>query len=190
MSFLKQLEEKKNALKKVEASRQEKAAPEEMIMKDESDYYRMLKETFFEAYYDQIEEFTFKSVIVPMTLEETQALLVNALVVEKSKNSIERLFLHYHIQPFPFGYEGNILWNIIVIYSERTGHRNLDNQTDIYCEEESRLAFDTKFILGKSYFSSKEKYMNECSDLYESPWSIWTDYNVTRKSIKNTNTRE
>ena len=69
MSFLKQLEEKRNALKKAEASRQEKAAPEEMIMKDEGDYYRMLKETFFEAYYDQIEEFTFKSVIVPMTLE-------------------------------------------------------------------------------------------------------------------------
>ena len=43
-------------------------------MKDEGDYYRMLKETFFEAYYDQIEEFTFKSVIVPMTLEETEAL--------------------------------------------------------------------------------------------------------------------
>ena len=49
--------------------------PEEMIMKDEGDYYRMLKETFFEAYYDQIEEFTFKSVIVPMTLEETEALM-------------------------------------------------------------------------------------------------------------------
>ena len=75
MSFLKQLEEKRNALKKAEASRQEKAAPEEMIMKDEGDYYRMLKETFFEAYYDQIEEFTFKSVIVPMTLEETEALM-------------------------------------------------------------------------------------------------------------------
>merc|ERR1712004_415065 len=75
MSFLKQLEEKRNALKKEEASRQEKAAPEEMIMKDEGDFYRMLKETFFEAYYDQIEEFTFKSVIVPMTLEETEALM-------------------------------------------------------------------------------------------------------------------
>ena len=75
MSFLKQLEEKRNALKKAEASRQEKAAPEEMIMKDEGDYYRMLKETFFEAYYDQIEEFTFKSVIVPMNLEETEALM-------------------------------------------------------------------------------------------------------------------
>ena len=37
MSFLKQLEEKKNALKRAETSRQEKAAPEEMIMKDEGD---------------------------------------------------------------------------------------------------------------------------------------------------------
>merc|ERR1712226_978115 len=55
MSFLKQLEE--------------------MIMKESEDYYRMMKETYFEAYYDQIEDFTFKSVILPMTLEDTQALM-------------------------------------------------------------------------------------------------------------------
>ena len=42
MSFLKQLEEKKKALKKTEASRKEKAELEEVIMKDDSDYYRML----------------------------------------------------------------------------------------------------------------------------------------------------
>ena len=75
MSFLKQLEEKKNALKKAEILRKEKAGPEEMIMKESEDYYRMMKETYFEAYYDQIEDFTFKSVILPMTLEDTQALM-------------------------------------------------------------------------------------------------------------------
>ena len=75
MSFLKQLEEKKNALKKAEILRKEKAWPEEMIMKESEDYYRMMKETYFEAYYDQIEDFTFKSVILPMTLEDTQALM-------------------------------------------------------------------------------------------------------------------
>merc|ERR1711990_431518 len=75
MSFLKQLEEKKNALKKAEVSRKENTGPQEMIMKETEDYYRMMKETYFEAYYDQIEDFTFKSVILPMTLEDTQALM-------------------------------------------------------------------------------------------------------------------
>ena len=75
MSFLKQLEEKKNALKKTEVSIKENAAPDEMIMTEAEDYRRMMKETYFEAYYDRIEEFTFKSVIVPMTLEETNSLM-------------------------------------------------------------------------------------------------------------------
>merc|ERR1711953_1477218 len=65
MSFLKQLEEKKNALKKAEVSRKENTGPQEMIM----------KETYFEAYYDQIEDFTFKSVILPMTIDDTKALM-------------------------------------------------------------------------------------------------------------------
>merc|ERR1712037_857961 len=75
MSFLKQLEEKKNALKKAEVSRKENTGPQEMIMKETKDFYRMLKETYFEAYYDQIEEFTFKSVILPMTIDDTKALM-------------------------------------------------------------------------------------------------------------------
>ena len=75
MSFLKQLEEKKNALKKAEVSRKENTGPQEMIMKETEDFYRMLKETYFEAYYDQIEEFTFKSVILPMTIDDTKALM-------------------------------------------------------------------------------------------------------------------
>ena len=76
MSLLKQLEEKKNALKKAEIS-ERKGNPElkEMIMRETEDYYRMMKETYFEAYYDQIEEFTFKSVILPMTLEDTKVLM-------------------------------------------------------------------------------------------------------------------
>ena len=45
-----------------------------MIVKDESDYDRLMKETYFEVYYDKIEEFTFKSVILPLTIEEIQAL--------------------------------------------------------------------------------------------------------------------
>merc|ERR1712233_293351 len=75
MSFLKQLEEKKNALKKTEVSRKENTGPQEMIMKETEDYYRMLKETYFEAYYDRIEEYTFKSVIIPMTIDDTKALM-------------------------------------------------------------------------------------------------------------------
>ena len=33
-----------------------------------------MKETYFEVYYDQIEEFTFKSVILPLSIEEIQAI--------------------------------------------------------------------------------------------------------------------
>merc|ERR1712062_875669 len=75
MSFLKQLEEKKNALKKAEVSRKETTGPQEMIMKETEDNYRMMKETYFEAYYDQIEDFTFKSVILHMTIDDTKALM-------------------------------------------------------------------------------------------------------------------
>ena len=73
MSFLKQLEEKKIALKRAEVSIKENAVPDEMIMTEAEDYRRMMKETYFEANYHRIEEFTFKSVIVPMTLEETNS---------------------------------------------------------------------------------------------------------------------
>ena len=55
MSFIKQLEEKKNALKKTEVSIKENAVPDEMIMTEAEDYRRMMKETYFEAYYDRIE---------------------------------------------------------------------------------------------------------------------------------------
>ena len=73
MSFLKELEMKKIALKKTEGPRKENKL-EKMIVEDESDYYRLMKETYFEAYYSQIEDFTFKSVIIPLSLEEIQAL--------------------------------------------------------------------------------------------------------------------
>ena len=36
--------------------------------------YRLMRETYFEDYYGQIERFTFKSVIIPLTLEEIRDL--------------------------------------------------------------------------------------------------------------------
>ena len=73
MSFLKELEKKREALKKTGAPRED-VKLEEMIVKDEADYFRLMKETYFERYYSLIEEFTFKSVIIPLTMEDIQAL--------------------------------------------------------------------------------------------------------------------
>ena len=90
MSFIKQLEEKKNALKKTEVSIKENAVPDEMIMTEAEDYRRMMKETYFEAYYDRIEEFTFKSVIVPMTLEETNSVMeAHTRLIENADKNVD-----------------------------------------------------------------------------------------------------
>ena len=75
MPILKELESKKAALKKTEKAEGRDDAPEVMIVKDETDYYRLMRETYFEDYYQQIEGFTFKSTVVGLSLEETQALL-------------------------------------------------------------------------------------------------------------------
>ena len=69
MSFLKELEAKKKTLKKTCLPDPQREF-ETMIVEDESDYNRLIKETYFEEYYSSIEEFTFKSVITPLTLEE------------------------------------------------------------------------------------------------------------------------
>ena len=75
MSFLEELQKKKSLLKKTEPVIKEvNSKPEKMIVEDENDYDRLMKETYFEVYYNQIEEFTFKSVILPLSLEEIQAI--------------------------------------------------------------------------------------------------------------------
>ena len=68
MSFLKELEAKKKTLKKTCLPDQKKF--ETMIVCDDHDYNRLMKETYFEEYYSSIEEFTFKSVITPLNLQE------------------------------------------------------------------------------------------------------------------------
>ena len=73
MSFLKEIEEKKSALKKAEVVK--KAEFANPILKDEEDYYRMLRETYFEDYYDLIKDFTFKSDIRILSLEEIRTVL-------------------------------------------------------------------------------------------------------------------
>jgi len=72
MSFLRQIEERKATLKKTQTINKESSNVEDMIVKDEEDYYRLMKETYFEQYYSLIEEFTFKSVILPLSLQEIQ----------------------------------------------------------------------------------------------------------------------
>ena len=73
MSFLREIEEKKALLRKTEIPKDE-SNHGDMIVKDEDDYYRLMKETYFEKYYEQIEEFTFKSVIVPLTLKDIKTI--------------------------------------------------------------------------------------------------------------------
>jgi len=55
-----------------------------MIVKDEDNYYRLMKETYFEKYYEQIEEFTFKSVIVPLTLKDIKTIYDATVEFENS----------------------------------------------------------------------------------------------------------
>jgi len=89
MSFLEELQGKRNALKNTEPSIREKENLEELIVKDEADYDRLMRETYFEEYYDHIEEFTFKSVIVPLTLEEIQAIHEAYLDAQVDLTSVE-----------------------------------------------------------------------------------------------------
>jgi len=72
MSFLRLIEERKAKLKKTETINKESKNVEDLIVKDEEDYYRLMKETYFEQYYSLIEEFTFKSVILPLSLQDIQ----------------------------------------------------------------------------------------------------------------------
>merc|ERR1712080_103238 len=67
-----EIEQRKVVLKKTEAIKKESENIEELIVKYEADYYRLMKETYFEEYYSLIEEFTFKSMILPLSLQEIQ----------------------------------------------------------------------------------------------------------------------
>eukprot|EP00092_Neocalanus_flemingeri_P092360 GFUD01117232.1.p1 GENE.GFUD01117232.1~~GFUD01117232.1.p1 ORF type:complete len:339 (+),score=100.60 GFUD01117232.1:86-1102(+) len=86
MSFLKEIEQKKTALRKTDGLKNDSKL-EEMIVKDEEDYFRLMKETYFEKYYEQIEEFTFKSVIIPLTLEDIKSIFEANMEFETSGNS-------------------------------------------------------------------------------------------------------
>ena len=73
MSFLKDIEENKTVLRTTDVVTRESKL-ERMIVQDEEDYFRLMKETYFEKYYTQIERFTFKSVLIPLSLEDIQAI--------------------------------------------------------------------------------------------------------------------
>ena len=73
MSFLKELEKKKEALKKVEAPIEQKHT-DKLLFENDDDYFRLVKETNFENYYDLIKEFTFKSVIINLSKDELKSL--------------------------------------------------------------------------------------------------------------------
>jgi len=74
MAFLKELENKKDHLKKVDAPKEVKHL-DKLIFESDDDYLRLVKETNFENYYDLIEDFTFKSVIISLSQDEIKLLL-------------------------------------------------------------------------------------------------------------------
>lgn len=86
MAFLKEIEQNKTVLRKTGGKWRESKL-EEMIVKDEEDYYRLMKETYFEKYYEQIEDFTFKSVIMPLTLEDIKTMYDANMEFETSKKT-------------------------------------------------------------------------------------------------------
>ena len=151
MSFLEELQGKRNALKKTEPSRREKENLEELIVKDEDDYDRLMRETYFEEYYDHIEKFTFKSTIVPLTLEEIKAIhqaypdvqvdltSVEAKVEEgistirRKANKECQVFVRlssrspkdaiFHMEGFPVGFHcsANLVINVLFSFGEILG---------------------------------------------------------------------
>ena len=73
MSFLKELEKKKEALKKVEAPIEQKHT-DKLLFENDDDYFRLVKETNFENYYDLTKEFILKSVIINLSKDELKSL--------------------------------------------------------------------------------------------------------------------
>ena len=73
MAFLKELESKKDKLRKVDTPKEQKHI-DKLLFENDDDYIRLLRETNFENYYSLIEEFTFKSVIISLTTDEIKAL--------------------------------------------------------------------------------------------------------------------
>jgi len=83
---LAEIEQNKTVLRKT-GGQSRKSKLEEMIVKDEEDYYRLMKETYFEKYYEQIEEFTFKSVLMPLTVEDIQLIYDANMEFETTKKT-------------------------------------------------------------------------------------------------------
>lgn len=90
MSFLKELESKKEQLKKTDIPKEVKFT-DKLLFENDDDYIRLLRETKFENYYDLMEEFTFKSVILSLTKEEIQALYEENLSFDKTQGNVSLL---------------------------------------------------------------------------------------------------
>ncbi len=89
MSFLKDLENKKGNLRKIEAPKVRKI-PDKLLFEDDDDYIKAVRETKFENYYSLIEEFTFKSAIISLTREEIKTLHDARLAFVANKNEISQ----------------------------------------------------------------------------------------------------
>ena len=73
MAFLNQLKNRKDHLRNVVAPKEEKHI-NKLLFENDDDYQRLMRETYFENYYDLIEQYTFKSVIINLTPNEIKLL--------------------------------------------------------------------------------------------------------------------
>jgi len=63
---------------------------QKVICKDSEDYHRLMKETYFEQYFDLIKQWTFKSVLFPMSVDTARAIR-EAFKATHSKIKEERI---------------------------------------------------------------------------------------------------
>ena len=58
------------------------------------DYYRLMKETYFEEYYSLIKPFTFKSEILELTIEELKLINAGYQTYSEDKNEYQEWLRH------------------------------------------------------------------------------------------------
>ena len=73
MALIDQLKNRKDHLRNVVAPKEQKHI-NKLIFENDDDYQRLMRETYFENYYDLIEQYTFKSVIINLTPNEIKLL--------------------------------------------------------------------------------------------------------------------
>jgi hypothetical protein len=85
--MLSELQSGLNKLKKVEVK--QKDAPKVVICADSQDYARLMKEAYFEEYYEDIKSFTFKTEFQSLSKQQAKLLTQAHQAYLKNSNSIQ-----------------------------------------------------------------------------------------------------